>query len=283
MAAGSLLGFMVFVCAAPIFWAAPASARMEAMGEGELARITAQAGISTFIDATAIFTAGTVKISDSNSTPNWIELRGVAVDDGAGNPFPIATPAASPDTIDVSTDATGRTMLVVSDSSHTQPRWYSAASLVFAGQDIGSLRAGPVTMGPTTLRLSSHQDGTAGIDFDYATRLDIGSFQYRYNTAPAALALTGVHLFGSATGNPGDDPSNPATWVPGGNFQVGDVASNPATFDVATDGTGTTSARFNLPMKGSLRIEDLNAGGTSFGPCAIDGINVHHLSVRISQ
>lgn len=282
MAVGLVFSAATLICVVPILWVMPASARMEAMGETEMARVTAQAGITMVIDAQGLFTADTIKISDSGGTPNWIELRGFAIDDGAGDPFSLATPVESPNTIDVATDTTGRTVLTLTDASHTQPRWYSVASLVFAGQELGSLRAGPVTMGPSTLRLSSHQNGTTGIDFDYATRLDIGSFQHRYNSTSASLTLAGIHLFGSATGNQNDDPGNPATWELSGNFRVGDITGNPATFDVATDGSGTTSAYLNLPVQGSLRVEEIGAGGASLGPAAIDGINVHRLQLRIT-
>jgi len=39
---------------------------------------------------------------------------------------------------------------------------------------------------------------------------------------------------------------------------------------------------YNLPMKGTVRVEDVTFGGTDFGPSAIDGITVHHLLVQFS-
>jgi hypothetical protein len=35
-------------------------------------------------------------------------------------------------------------------------------------------------------------------------------------------------------------------------------------------------------MQGTLRVEDVTFGGNSFGPIAIDGINVHHLLLKIN-
>jgi hypothetical protein len=66
-----------------------------------------------------------------------------------------------------------------------------------------------------------------------------------------------------------------------GLFQVGDVAGgNPATFDVGQGEDGMVAVSLNLPMRGSLRVESLQWGGTDFGPMAIDDIQVHRLTVR---
>ncbi len=78
-------------------------------------------------------------------------------------------------------------------------------------------------------------------------------------------------------------------------FQIGDLRGvdidvdndpanatvpNPATIDVGTDaGTGETSMRLNLPMKGTFRAKDINFGGNSYGSVAIDGITVHRLNL----
>jgi hypothetical protein len=35
----------------------------------------------------------------------------------------------------------------------------------------------------------------------------------------------------------------------------------------------------NLPMKGCIRVKDVSIGAQDFGPCAIDGITVHHLKL----
>jgi len=141
------------------------------------------------------------------------------------------------------------------------------------------------------LRFGAHANGTSGVDFDYSTIVYAQAFRYTYTTTPVlpdttgTLALTGIHLMGAATGT-ADDPSNPATWKFTGTnnvFRIGNIdTGNPATIDVSTDTGGTTSLNLNLPMQGSLRVENVNFGGNDFGPIAIDGINVHHLYVKIS-
>jgi hypothetical protein len=63
---------------------------------------------------------------------------------------------------------------------------------------------------------------------------------------------------------------------------LGIFDNDPARFDVITETiNNTTHVILDLPMTGTLRIEDLAFGGEDFGPCAIDGIKVHRLSVEI--
>ncbi|MFZ3209549.1 MAG: DUF6160 family protein [Geobacteraceae bacterium] len=276
-----ILVSVITIC--PLLCAIPAHARMEMIGDDQLAGITAQSGLSIFTDIKSTLTLGNIKFSDTDAPPHWIELQGFTIDDGFGGPFNATTASDSPITFDVVTLPSGKTVVVITDSSQTQPRYYSAQSIVFAGQPVGSLRVGPVNMGPSTIYLGGHANGGEGVDFQYSTKLDIGSLQYTYNTLPSAFTLSGVHL--SATGTAADDgaPETPAAWNMKGDFKVGDMAPltyNPATFDVSTSTTsGKTSIYMNLPMQGSLRIEDVNFGGTSFGPIALDGINVHRLAV----
>ena len=141
------------------------------------------------------------------------------------------------------------------------------------------------------LRFGAHANGTSGVDFDYSTIVYAQAFRYTYTKTPVlpdttgTLALTGIHLMGAATGT-ADDPSNPATWEFTGTnnvFRIGNIdTGNPAKIDVGTDALGVTSLFFTLPMQGSLRVESVTFGGNNFGPIAIDGINVHHLNVKIS-
>ena len=260
-----------------------ARAAMRSMGDGELSAVIGRAGVSIDVDLAARISVDSFRISDSNTTPNWLEFKGVTIDNGSGGPFLVKTADASfnitPITFDVSTDAPGRTTLTIVDASRTYPRYYNVGELIFAGQELGGLQIGPVTEGPSTLRLSAPAIGS-GMEFDYSTRVDIGSFKYAYNSTDA-LRLSGVHIFGSATGAPED----PASWQMTGNFKIGDLTSatpNPASIVVGAETGNVPSTYINLPMQGSVRVEDLSFGATSFGPMAIDGINVHRLQMRFT-
>jgi len=234
-----------------------------------------------------------IAVSDTDNG-NWIELRNFAVANGPEPYFSLDT-GSTPMTIDVGTDpATGRTAVHLLLSTFTQPRSYTAESLVFCNQDIGRLQIAEVT-NPAELYLGAHQDTTAGIDFEYRTGLHMKKINYRYPQGggiPEALEVSGdIALAQQVTGAPED----PASWVYSGMFQIGDLRGvdidvdndpgnatvpNPATIDVGTDaGTGETSMRLNLPMKGAFRVKDINFGGNSYGSVAIDGITVHRLNL----
>ena len=147
-------------------------------------------------------------------------------------------------------------------------------------QDLGSLDINHITEGPSRWRIGAHSGGSCGIDFDYITKVDINHVIYTYNTAPATLDIGGIHLAQSATGA----PNNPGAWAFSGSFGIGDLGAStptPATIDVGTDASGNPSMQMNLPMTGTIRVEDVTFGGTDFGPSAIDGITVHHLNVQM--
>jgi hypothetical protein len=260
-----------------------APAALRSLGEGELAAVTGRAGISIDMDLGMRVTMGSFTISDTSATPISLVLNGITIDDGLGGNFLLKTSDAAlnitPITYDVATDADGRTSLTIADSSRMNPRFYSVDSLVFAGQELGGVSIGPVTEGPSILRLSAPVVGS-GIEFDYTTRVDIGAFRYAYNTSES-LALSGIHLFGSATGAPED----PISWAMTGNFHIGEIPSekpNPASIVIGAEQNGVPSTYVSLPMQGSLRVEDLSFGTTNFGPMAIDGLNVHRLQLKFT-
>ncbi len=253
----------------------------------ELSGVTGQAGISIYKSIAMRYSASVIKFSDTDSTPRqWLELRNVTVDDGSGGPFLIETPFMEvTETIDVGTNDAGRTLVSHYDASHVSPRWYSVGDVVFCNQSLGSINLDALTMGPSVYRIGAHVDGTGGgYDFDYTTRLYAQAFRYT-DKASQTLNLSGIHLVGSATGA-ADNPADPTTWqFAGANnvFRIGNIDSgNPAKVDVVTDtSTGETSLYLNLPMEGSLRVENVTFGGNNFGPIAIDGINVHRLTLQI--
>lgn len=234
-----------------------------------------------------------VGFSDTDNG-NWIGLQGFTVDDGAGGYFSFDTPYGMPITFDVGSDDSGRTAMRFVLSSHVLPRTYSADHFIFCNQDIGSLALGGVTEGPAELLIAAHQGGYQGIDYEYTTVFNLDSLNYTYNSGPNSFNMSGVHLAGTAAGSPED----PASWSFSGKFQIGDLdgeeidvdndpgnaaVPNPATIDVGTDtATGNTTMVLALPMKGTARVEDVTMGGRSLGPCAIDGITVHHLNLTFS-
>ena len=115
--------------------------------------------------------------------------------------------------------------------------------------------------------------------WDLSTQIDVDRVAYTYNDTGDAFTLNGVHLAATADG----DPADPSTWTFDGQFTIGDLDNgDPAAFDVSTDAdTGLTVVSLQLPMQGTVRIEEINFGGQSFGPAAIDGLQIHRLSVGL--
>ena len=152
-------------------------------------------------------------------------------------------------------------------------------------QPLGSLDADALRAGPGLHRFWAPATGQ-GIRFDSRTAVFADAFTYTYNTTPAALSFTGIHIAGAATGG-SDDPATPSTWEFGGVSNVfkigsiGNVYNTPASMDVATDAGGITTVNLSLPMSGTVRMENVQFGAQSFGPVAIDNIQFHRLNVKI--
>jgi len=264
---------------------------MNTLDESDLSSITGQSGVTIYQSGEALVTVEKLMFSDTDTPYHWMEFRNLTIDkDGLGNYFSFATPmdyvanietgapiVDYPITLDVGTDSTGRTLVQQVDSSNMNPRTFTVGTFLFCDQELGSLQLKGLTQGPNVARTGGH---ASGIDFDYTTQLYATSFEHQYNTAGDALKLSGIHLAGSASGA----ENNPSSWVFSDTFKIGDIDnSSPATIDVGTNTSINNTAVFlNLPMQGTLRVEDVSFGGASFGPVAIDGINVHHLNIKIN-
>jgi hypothetical protein len=279
-----VLGAVLLLLVAAIISAVPARAAEQAnLSDAELAGVTGQAGISIHVETKSRVDILEYNISDTpdvEADRKWIKFKHLTVDDGAGGYFTTATSLDDPIRIDIGSNDAGRTLVSAYDPSHVLPRWYGIEDIEFADLSIGSFNIDALSMGPSLYRSGSHADGTGGgYDFDYSTPLTAQAIRFTYNTVPEALTLSGIHLAGSASGTEND----PTTWSFTGNFKIGDIdAGTPAKVDVVTnsdDAPGVTSLVLNLPLQGSLRVENVNFGGNDFGPIAIDGINVHHMSL----
>jgi hypothetical protein len=289
----AFVAVFLFILAALLAVAPSGAAEPVVLTDAALAGVTGQAGISISTDMSVRITASVWKFSDTSSTPQWLELQNITVDDGNGGYFHAYAPLNNPETVDIGTNDAGRTLVSFLDSSQVSPRWYSVGNLVLCNQSLGSLNLDALSVGPSLQRYGAHADGTGGgLDFDYTTSVTAQAFRYTYSsTVPGTLTLSGIHLVYQADllgkNGTGDNPADPTTWAfTGANnvFRIGDIdGGNPAKVDVVTQTTtGSTSLYLTLPMQGTLRVEDVNFGGNDFGPIAIDGIQVHRLIVKMS-
>lgn len=217
---------------------------------------------------------------------------------------------------DVTSPIDGKTVVHINNPEWLQYLYYTIESVIFCDKDLGYLNIGNIAVPSSYLYMAAH----GGMSWESGFKIDIDEIDYIYSgaftyasadeesifnphteqfifTGPSntlaaeynALTFSGIHLAQIFTGV-SDDPRYPATWVFSGNFTIGDlfntVASNPAALDVLTvnDPTsslnGKTISLVDLPMSGVFRVADVELGGTDFGPCAIDGIDIHKLQVQ---
>ena len=329
LARGAILCvFILSLCLTP----EPARAQLSQLSDENLSGISGQSGVSIVMNGSAQVYFETISFSDTQATPNLIGLHNFSVTGSAtGGDFSFATLGADaanpvpgvtvfePNIIDIATDS-DKTYVVMTDSSHMNPRWYKGDLFFYDGSApqeyaLGSIELDELRKGPSVSRLWAHAGG--GISFDYTTTISASALIYTYNkTTSEALSLSGIHIAGSAntgvsdprypyghtnTGSGDPDPTTPA-WAFSGNFKIGTIGdtctncNQPATIDIATN-AGVTSLSLNLPMAGTIRVADVIFGTNTdpnlnsnfakgdpldFGPIAIDGIQVHRLNVKIS-
>ena len=275
---------LVFLCII-LLTTSPVASAMTSLGDGELANVSGGMGVSIDLTGTAQITVGSAVLWES--TPDIylhdtglgfdvpfkgsIELKNIVWDDGSGGAFSFSTPAGDPVTFDIGTNANGHTYVNIHDSTNVSPRTF-ASDLIFCDQPLGSLKVSDIVRTENNVMIGAH----GGIDFEYKEKIAIGSAQF---TTPAnALTVTGIHLSATASGSLEGAPSS---WTYSGPFKIGDIAGgNPAQIDIGTDASGVTSMRYELPMAGSIRVENVTFGGSDFGPLALDGLTVHHLAIQ---
>jgi hypothetical protein len=243
------------------------------LSDGDLAAFRAGSGVSLGISGTATFQVASFWFQDTD-TGNTIELDNIVWGNGSGGGFSFSTPAGDPFTFDIGTNASGETVMDLHDSTQSSPRTFSA-DLSFCGQPLGSLEVSKIISTENNWLIGAH----GGVSFEYTQNIAISSALYNYNTTHA-LAFSGIHFFGTTVVGVPEDPS---TWTSyPGTFQIGNMTGgNPATFDIGTDAAGTSAIILGLPMTGSIRMTDVNFGGSDFGPLALDNLNVHRLLIQI--
>ena len=144
------------------------------------------------------------------------------------------------------------------------------------------------TMGDTPfIRLGGH---TGGIDLYASMNLYVNTLEYRYKPANSSneFKLSGIYACNSFSGT----VQTPSTWVGSGNLSIGlynpslynvpGETDYPATIDVGTL-SGKTYLNLNLPLSGSIRINDFQIDNLfdGIGPVAVDGLVVKMANVML--
>ena len=272
----------LFIVFTGIFWANGfALAQMEAIDDAGLASVFGGRSFTVFAkDISFDYEFDQYAYTDTD-TGNKLELNLVVFHDGAGGPV-FCDSGDEPMTFDIFTisdplsPADGRTYFGINIPEWHQDYHIAVENLVFCGTDLGSFDIGNCNKPSTSFYFSGH--GT-GLDYQINFQKDFEQTRYTFNTAGDFIGSDGIYFAQSVSGA----PESPGTWIFDGSFAVGDILNaNPATMDVITPvTTGVTSIVTNLPIKGAIRIQDIQFSGNDFGPCALDGINVHHLYIMV--
>jgi hypothetical protein len=257
-------------------------ADMMPLGDDDLDKVEASAGVSmSFHDVTFDIEIESIEYTDTD-TGNSIEFNTITVHDGEGNPvyFDSGESALVMNIFtldDAVSPYDGRTVFSYVNNDWTQKLVYEVENFVFADQDLGVLEVGNIDM-PNYHVYSLHGESEGGYAFEFGMEMGIEEIKWTYNTSPTSLNWKGVNFAQSATGNPID----PSSWVFSGEFLIGDINEINGLAEINFTTIGPSPHEIiDLPMDGTIRIEDLDFAGQDFGPMAIDGITVHSLQIQI--
>ena len=290
----------VFVALAVFFLfylsTAPAWGRMEALSDNDMEAVTAQSGVSiALVNVQFDWAAGYVTLYDTDSDRSVdpdagsISLEGMTLINGVAETLEAMTFDVY--TLDDDTNPLdGQTFTIWQSPNLFQYLNLTIDNLVFCGQSVGLVEIDNFTTPQQYWTTGAHN---SGMDFQYDLEMHLDRFGYTYNTSGTddTFELIGIHLVGAFDDMSDFDilddttwniPTDPSEWTYTGVFSIGDIdGGNPATLDIGTDASGQTVMQLEMPMSGSMRVENLNFGGNDFGPMAIDGLRVHRLTVTI--
>lgn len=152
----------------------------------------------------------------------------------------------------------------------------------YCGTDIGSLNIVDDNITSFHVYIGAHGSGIDA-EIGFASRTDL--FEFQYNDAPTSpdtgkLAITGKTFANSFTGT----DSDPSTWVPDGEFTIGDIQNGkPVVMDVVAGNADNDNIHLALQVgaiEGSFRVENVNFGGNDAGQIIMDGINIQKFDIE---
>lgn len=278
------------------FFPISAISKMVKLSDGDMENVVAQAGITigvsnykTYRNFEYIGYKDTDSLDGTNGT---IFFRNIEIVEtlSTGNVDTNGDSLKSGVVIDVFSNPDGIPMVSVVADDFDHRYDFSSSSIEFCGTDIGKLDIGLIHPFSHRYYLTGH---SSGFDFELDLAFEMEDFKYTYQLDPLAeennksFSIDKLYLAKTFKQNPLDDETDPSTWQPSGQFQIGDLnpygglTYNPATFDVGVDpDTNLAQIKINMPMAGSFRISNLKIGDQNFGPIAIDGIVVHKMTVK---
>lgn len=308
---------IAFILISSFFFSSSVYAKMQAMSDDDLIRINAENGITIALNTDAYLKATSVGLFTTTAKTSGIVLPNVVIDgtlDTTSDNFtnPSAVNVNSTLVADVGT-ASGKTWLNISGLNIYNPMGLTSKGIyiedgandrilgdlyirgIFMGRTLTNGTSGytppgntqTFTMGETPfIRLGAH---TNGIDLYASMNAYINTLEYRFRPADSSneFKVSGIYACNSFSGT----VETPSTWVGSGNLSIGlydpslynvpGETDYPATIDVGTL-SGKTYLNLNLPLSGSIRINDFRMDSSfSLGPVAVDGLVMKSLSLTL--
>ena len=227
------------------------------------------------------YSAGMFSITDSDLV-NTLEFENITLDNGSGLGFSYNTPENTAMELYFMADpeAPGFRYLVQESpdlSANENLPHLNVDNINFFNTSLGSLSVEDIALSGYRRRLDLRPRGSGLLHQDILIGLSIEQAAYRYNNTGGELSFNRINLSQTASG----EPSDPSTWTFSGLFAIGDIESSTPLSIEAIYEDSVPYAQIDLPVKGTVRMESVSFGGNDFGPCAIDGIDMHSFYIRV--
>lgn len=279
------------------------SSALTELSDTNLKQSTAQSGIGIVLDSVLIETwdNGSHTILNPENAASYITFSDLhtiirlsaGASDTNGDGYIDAMTLDLGTVNDTASENYGQAYLAFRAPDWDQQIDFDIGNINIAGHDVGSLSVTNWSQPSFELYAGAHG---CGFDLEFRTQTKIDTISYNYSQTNS-MTVSGFTLCDSFTSNISDDPSNPSTWSASGMFITGDLFNNnPMIIDLISDDNknwiierdpadggnytvpnprnGSGFVSITTPIKGSMRMENINIGGTDFGPLAIDGINL---------
>ena len=313
----NFIKIIAFILIFSFFFSSSVYAKMQVMSDDDLIRINAENGITIALNTNAYLKATSVGLFTTTAETSGIVLPNLVIDgtvdtttDNYTNPS--AVNINSTIVLDIGT-LSGKTWINISGLNIYNAMGLTSKGIyikdggndrilgdlyirgIFMGRTLTNGTSGytppgnaqTFTMGDTPfIRLGGH---TGGIDLYASMNLYVNTLEYRYKPADSSneFKLSGIYACNSFSGT----VQTPSTWVGSGNLSIGlynpslynvpGETDYPATIDVGTL-SGKTYLNLNLPLSGSIRINDFRMDSSfSLGPIAVDGLVMKSLSLTL--
>lgn len=272
-------------------WNMPLHAELLTLQEGQMGDVTAQAGISISLNnATFYDEYGRMEFKDSSNTGS-LALEDVVVDNGSGWGYSFTT--TTPLLIDIVDYNSGSLLLPernyaikIYAASWTQNMQFTANHLLFCNQDLGKLLIGPIHIPTFEFWLTTPDNDVlnttkSGLYFRSLFQSNIDKLSLTFNTQNKALLFQSIRFAKSFTGS----YQTPSTWVAQGSFLIGKNTTvsqdeSFASVNVIKE-NNALKLDLELPMSGSIRVDNVTFGTKNCGPIDIDNIKVTRMTVQL--